>query len=46
MVIAFDNARRRQGVMTFLLRIETISESLHGTKLARRNGRTSSSGNR
>jgi hypothetical protein len=27
MVMAYDNARRRRGVMTFLLRVEIISEN-------------------
>jgi hypothetical protein len=31
MGMAYDNARRRHGAMTFLLRIETIFEILRGT---------------
>jgi hypothetical protein len=41
MVIAYDNARRRHGAMTFLLRVETISEICEELKLVRRNGTTS-----
>jgi hypothetical protein len=41
MVIAYDNARRRHGAMTFLLRIETNSEICEELKLVRRNGKTS-----
>jgi len=41
MVIAYDNARRRHGTMTFLLRVETISEICEELKLVRRNGTTS-----
>jgi hypothetical protein len=41
MVIAYDNARRRHGAMTFLLRVETNSEICEELKLVRRNGMTS-----
>jgi hypothetical protein len=40
MVIAYDNARRRHGAMTFLLRVETISENCEELKLVRRSGQT------
>jgi hypothetical protein len=41
MVIAYDNARRRHGAMTFLRRVETISEICEELKLVRRNGKPS-----
>jgi hypothetical protein len=40
MVIAYDNAQRRHGAMTFLLRVETISEICEELKLVRRGGQT------
>jgi hypothetical protein len=36
MVIAYDNAQRRHGATTFLLRVETISENCEELKLVRR----------
>jgi hypothetical protein len=41
MVIAYDNARRRHGAMTFLLRVETISEICEELKLLWAQGKTS-----
>jgi hypothetical protein len=43
MLIAYDNARRRHGAMTFLLRVETISEICEELKLVRRSERRRSS---
>jgi len=37
MVIAYDNAQRPRGAITFLLRVETISEICEELKLVRRN---------
>jgi hypothetical protein len=44
MVIAYDTARRQHSAMTFLLRVETISEICEELNLVRRNGKTSLSG--
>jgi hypothetical protein len=41
MVIAYDNAQRRHRAITFLLRVETISEICEELNLVRRNGKTS-----
>jgi hypothetical protein len=44
MVIAKDNARRWHGAVTFLLRVEIISEIFEELKLVRSNGNTVASG--
>jgi len=42
--MAYDNAERRQGAITFPLPVETILEAREELKLMQRNDRTSASG--